>query len=123
MFLIRCSILNYVNADIEESQYYISQDLKILPYYLIAFQKRNYTTSKMLVEIYSHCKGRCLALSSTEDSSQKRQTVEYIYTQSQKYKAINYYGSAGKIMLLEIIQAHDFLQLFVLISQSEDLYV
>lgn len=40
MFLIRCSILNYVNADIEESQYYISQDLKILPYYLIAFQKK-----------------------------------------------------------------------------------
>lgn len=41
MFLIRCSILNYVNADIEESQYYISQDIKVLPYYLTAFHKKN----------------------------------------------------------------------------------
>lgn len=43
MFLIRCSILNYVNADIEESQYYISQDLKknsLLPYYFIAFRNK-----------------------------------------------------------------------------------
>lgn len=54
MFLIRCSILNYVNADIEESQYYISQDLKILPYYLIAFQKKKTPTCKTLVEIYSN---------------------------------------------------------------------
>lgn len=45
MFLIRCSILNYVNADIEESQYYISQDLKIKPYYLIAFQKEKKNTN------------------------------------------------------------------------------
>lgn len=41
MFLIRCSILNYVNADIEESQYYIIPGFKKnLPYYLIAFQRR-----------------------------------------------------------------------------------
>lgn len=36
MFLIRCSILNYVNADIEESQYYIIPGFKkkstLLPY-------------------------------------------------------------------------------------------
>lgn len=54
MFLIRCSILNYVNADIEESQYYISQDLKILPCNLIAFQIKVIPTCKTLVVIYSN---------------------------------------------------------------------
>lgn len=122
MFLIRCSILNYVNADIEESQYYISQDLKILPYYLIAFQKKkkNSNLQDTSGNIFKYCKGRCLALSSAKDHH--RQMNIYIH-QTPKYKAINCYGSEGKIMLLEIIQAHDFLRLFVLISQSEDLYV
>lgn len=84
MFLIRCSILNYVNADIEESQYYISQDLKILPYYLIAFlKKRKNPTCKTLVEIYSHCKGRCLALSSAKDHPRKDKQTN-IYTQNSK---------------------------------------
>ena len=40
------------------------------------------------MEIYSHCKGRCLAI-----SSQNRRICTH---NSPKYKAINYYGSEGK---------------------------
>lgn len=117
MFLIRCSILNYVNADIEESQYYISQDLKILPYYLIAFQilKKKIPTCKTLVEIYSHCKGRCLTLSSAKGSSWKRQMNIYTH-KTPKYKAINYYGSEGKLCCWKLYKhmiSYDFLYLFL----------
>lgn len=83
----------------------------LLPY-CIPEKRRRITTCNTLVEIYSHCKGKCLTLSSAKDH-------EYIHTKLQ----IQGHGSEGGIMLLEIIQAHDFLHFFVLISQSEDLYV
>ncbi len=117
MFLIRCSILNYVNADIEESQYYISQDLKILPYYLIAFQKiKRLPTCKTQVEIYSQCKGRCLAISSAKDHHRNNEQTN-IYTQKTlKFKAINSYGSEGKLCCWKLYKhmiSYDFLYLFL----------
>ena len=115
MFLIRCSILNYVNADIEESQYYISQDLKILPYYLIAFQKkRRIPTCKTLVEIYSHCKGRCLAISSAKDLHRKD---EYIHTKLQNTRPLTTMVLRGKKLccwkLYKHMISYDFLYLFL----------
>lgn len=133
MFLIRCSILNYVNADIEESQYYIIPGFKkstLLPYRIPDYEKKK-RFHAILVEVYSHCKGWHLALSSARDQDKEGKADKTI--QAPKYKAINCYGSVGGkkknisiniyIMLLEIIQAHDFVQLFLLISQWEDLYV
>lgn len=111
MFLIRCSILNSVNADVEESQYYISQDLKILPYYLIAFRKK-----------FQPARHWWKCVHTVKDLKSDKGSVRQIYT-LRTYEAINCYGSGGKMMLLEILQAHDFLQPFVLVSQSEDLHV
>lgn len=47
-----------------------------------------------------------------------RPLIGMVLWKNQFYISMNIY-----IMLLEIIQAHDFVQLFVLISQWEDLYV
>ena len=51
MFLIRCSILNDVNADIEESQYYIyiTQDFKSSNL-LHSMKKKGFPTGAMLTE-------------------------------------------------------------------------
>lgn len=77
MFLIRCSILNYVNADIEESQYYIIPGFKnstLLPYRIPDYDKKEIPRNT-LVEVYSHCKGWHLALSSARYQDGKdRQT-------------------------------------------------
>lgn len=93
MFLIRCSILNDVNADIEESQYYISQDLKILPSYLpCCVLQLNAFQMARLAEMRSHCKGRCLALLTI---TQETHTHKHTLKKSPKYKAINSHGSEG----------------------------
>lgn len=115
MFLIRCSILNYVNADIEESQYYISQDLKILPYYLIAFQKKVIPTCKILVEIYSHCKGQCLALSSAKDHHRKDKH-EYIHTKLQNTRPLTTMVLWEKLCCWKLYKhmiSYNFLYLFL----------
>lgn len=81
MFLIRCSILNYVNADIEESQYYISQDLRIVPYYLIAFQKIQWSLKDDVRALSS------IIVEKTDSIQAKPEKED---------EAINCYGSVGK---------------------------
>lgn len=90
---------------IQERRYYILQDKK---FDLIAFQKKKKAipTCKMLVEVQSHCKGRCLALCLLMNHCRKKLK----YTENQ---ADNYYGFMGKYMLLDSIQVHGFLYAFL----------
>lgn len=63
--------------------YSVSQDLKIVPYYLIAFQKKNYSNLQDTSgnTVYSHCKGQCLAIGSAKDHQDKQTNI---YTQNSK---------------------------------------
>lgn len=86
----------------------------LLPY-CIPDIKKKIPTCKTLVEIYSHCKGRCLTLSSAKGSSWKRQMNIYTH-KTPKYKAINYYGSEGKLCCWKLYKhmiSYDFLYLFL----------